>query len=311
MAHIGRPPYTEAQIAAMTSKEEKLRAIAEYQSYNLRLKREVEAQAARGNGLDAEQVRSGTAPSRKPYEPSPTTKRGGYASGVRGRGLYHPYQRPQAHFKNKTAVFSQSETESSDTNNASTRPLSNKSSKAIRQQQTEPASLCPALTSTGKCTRHACHYHHDPNKQAICKRWLYKNDCPKGEFCLLSHTATPENVPTCLHFQDGRCNNDNCRFAHIDVKPAALNCDAFGRLGYCEKGDKCAELHAYECPTFANTGECPYGDICRWGHVRRASRMRQATRPPPEVSDKPEDDQDTAKEDFILQADFVPLDVDD
>lgn len=295
--------------------------------YNLRLKKEVEAQAARSNG-HAGQGNPGAETYRKPYDYSPGPKRGGYANGIRGRGIYHPYLRSQPHFKNKTAIFNKSDTEGSDTNDASTWPSSNKSSKVIRQPNSEPATLCPALTSTGVCTRHACPYHHDPNKQAICKRWLYKDDCPKGEFCPLSHTATAENAPTCLHFQDGRCNNDECRFAHIRVNPAALNCEAFGRLGYCVKGDNCAELHAHECPTFSNTGDCSYGDKCRLGHVYRASRMRKTTRPSSEASDKCEDDVDTAKDtqtwvpdsrdpptyksqQFTQQADFVPLDADD
>jgi hypothetical protein len=118
---------------------------------------------------------------------------------------------------------------------------------------------------------------HDPNKQALCKRWLFKDDCTKGDFCPLSHKPLPNNAPTCLHFQEGRCNNENCRFAHIHLNPAATNCRAFGRLGYCEKGAECAELHSYECPDFANKGECFFGDKCQLRHVHRASRMRQAT----------------------------------
>jgi hypothetical protein len=143
-----------------------------------------------------------------------------------------------------------------------------------------------------------------------------------GEQCSLSHEASPHNAPTCLHFQAGRCNNDDCRFAHVRINPAALNCEAFGSLGYCEKGDKCAELHAHECPSFSNTGTCRYGDDCRLGHVRRASRMRKSTRlssparspssNTPNRSNTPED-MDTAEdnlEQFTQQADFVPFDAD-
>ena len=141
----------------------------------------------------------------------------------------------------------------------------------------------------------------------------------------MSHKPSPHNSPTCLHFQDGRCTNDDCRFAHVHVNPAAPNCDAFGRLGYCEKGKLCPDLHAHECPSFSNTGVCPSGDKCRLGHVHRASRMRQARRSP---SGTPEEDLDTAEDTqewtiqpktklvdqpqhFTQQADFVPLDADD
>lgn len=127
------------------------------------------------------------------------------------------------------------------------------------------------------CTRHGCPLLHDPDKLALCKRWLFKNDCQRGDHCSLSHEPTPHNVPTCLHFQEGRCTNEDCRFAHIRVNPAAQTCDAFGRLGYCEKGVECADLHAYECPDFANKGECIRGDKCHHRHIHRASRMRKPT----------------------------------
>ncbi|KAF7567565.1 hypothetical protein PtrM4_141560 [Pyrenophora tritici-repentis] len=99
-----------------------------------------------------------------------------------------------------------------------------------------------------------------------------------GPRCSLSHDFSPHNVPTCDYFQHGMCTNESCRFAHVRINDAAPNCEAFGTLGYCEKGDTCPGLHAHECPTFANTGECRFGDRCRHGHVRRAARMRNTTR---------------------------------
>jgi hypothetical protein len=71
-------------------------------------------------------------------------------------------------------------------------------------------------------------------------------------------------------------------------------------MGYCEKGVDCAELHAHECPQFSNTGTCLYGDKCRLGHVRRASRMRKATRPSSEGQSPPSD---SSKEDMDDTAD--------
>jgi hypothetical protein len=100
----------------------------------------------------------------------------------------------------------------------------------------------------------------------------------------------------------------------------------------CEKGADCAELHAHECPHFSNTGSCFYGEKCRLGHVRRAARMRKATRHSSEVQTPPSD---TSKEDrdattdaeiligrdekqtaqnahlFTQQVDFVSLGADD
>lgn len=154
----------------------------------------------------------------------------------------------------------------------------------LSKPQDLPRRDTPLTIVLGICTRHGCPLLHDPNRQALCKRWLFKNDCNRGDRCSLSHEPTPHNVPTCLHFQEGRCTNDDCRFAHIRVNPAAQICDAFGRLGYCEKGAECADLHAYECPDFANKGECIRGDKCQHRHVHRASRMRK-----PAGNSSPED----------------------
>lgn len=281
--------------------------------------------------------------------------RGGYAQRGRGYGPFHPYHRtPVAHsYSNRSISFNASKELSSTGGIANPIEESTETDKQGNKSksQAEPRSLCPALTSTGissehiatsaslvliksdysvgLCTRHGCRYIHDPNKQALCKRWLYKDDCSKGDNCSLSHKATPHNAPTCLHFQAGRCNNDPCRFAHIRVSDAAQNCEAFGHLGYCEKGDTCGELHAHECPAFANTGKCPYGSKCRWGHVHRASRMRKASRPssaepvPSPQSETVDQSMDMTKagmdpvqsdgtvdpvHHFTQQMDFVPLD---
>lgn len=187
--------------------------------------------------------------------------------------------------------------------------------------------MTPLTIVPGICTRHGCPLLHDPNKQALCKRWLFKNDCSRGDRCSLSHEPTPHNVPTCLHFQEGRCTNEDCRFAHIRVNPAAQICDAFGRLGYCEKGAECADLHAYECPDFANKGECIRGDKCPLRHVHRASRMRKAAgnsspegqsrAPSTEAESTHAEVQEITSEAlhvpqmFTQQVDYVPFDVED
>jgi hypothetical protein len=193
------------------------------------------------------------------------------------------------------------------------------------------AFLAPIMDTNhpvGICSRHGCRRLHDPEKQAVCKRYLFKGECPKGAACPLSHEASAHNAPTCQHFQEGRCTNDNCRFSHVKVNAAALNCESFGVLGYCEKGATCPELHAHECPHFSNTGTCSYGDNCRLGHVYRASRMRATTRPSSEqassreYSPKKQSDDTADAETFIgaaveqphqfsQQVDFVSLNTDD
>ncbi|RMZ66586.1 transcription initiation factor TFIID subunit 7 [Pyrenophora seminiperda CCB06] len=219
--------------------------------------------------------------------------RGGY-----GAPRYHPYTRP---FTSRTTAHDPTTVEGLDEN---TNPKVQEDSKIPSWRDTiKPKGLCSRFTSTGVCSG-KCSYIHDPDKLAACKRWLYKGDCTLGQLCSLSHDISPHNAPTCIHFQAGLCNNEDCHFAHVRINPAARNCEAFGTLGYCEKGDTCPELHANECPTFANTGECRFGDGCRYGHVRRAARMRTTTRLPspkpspsfatPVTSDTSEEDSGTA-----------------
>ncbi|KAF1840496.1 uncharacterized protein K460DRAFT_209482 [Cucurbitaria berberidis CBS 394.84] len=349
MAPPGPPPYTLEQILAMTSPEEQIRARAELKSYIARMKKEKEDRLAyeayQSDGYSNYGHSGGASETgySNSYRPVTGPKRGGYAHGGNGYNLYHPYQRSQPphiaqKFKNRSVTFTKSDVviESSGANEAGTlspKAANNTIASQSSQQQIEPKTLCPAFTSTGVCSRHGCRHLHDPNQQALCKRWLYKDECLKGEFCPLSHKTSPHNSPTCLHFQEGRCKNDNCRFAHVRINPAANNCEAFGRLGYCVNGNACPNLHAHECPFFSNTGVCPFFDKCRLGHVHRASRMRKANRSSSadraSLSGTPEEeDLDTAEDtqewtiqpktgsihnphQFTQQADFVPLDADD
>lgn len=326
------------------------------------MKKEQELRLARetqSNGYSGYDPAFGSNASQRPF---PVSKRGGINQNGSGRS-YHPYQRPplpHVHkFKNRSVVFSKSHSStvpSKEKGAAIPTPGSTSATHLQQgsQQKTETKTLCPALTSTGildakprstflfpsyvsnvcvgVCSRHGCRHLHDPNKQALCKRWLYKGDCSKGDFCALSHEPSSHNMPTCLHFQDGHCNNDDCRFAHIRVNPAASVCEDFGRMGYCEKGEQCVNFHAYECPDFSNKGTCRFGDKCQLRHIHRASRMRKASRrsseEPSSSSDAPEEDAVDIPEaedwglnsrssgthtphQFTQQMDFVPLDADE
>jgi hypothetical protein len=111
---------------------------------------------------------------------------------------------------------------------------------------------------------------------SICKNLLYKGSC-SDEYCAVSHEPSPHNMPSCLHFLQGRCTKDDCRFIHANVGREATNCVAFGTLGYCEKGSACTELHLRECPFFSNKDFCHWKDSCRLGHVYRASRMKKSS----------------------------------
>ncbi|OAL07525.1 hypothetical protein IQ06DRAFT_209516 [Phaeosphaeriaceae sp. SRC1lsM3a] len=322
----------------MTTPEERKRARAELMSYIARLKKDKQDRESQlANGF-ADQ---NSVPPKSPYRHHTSNgcaenygandgqpaARGGRGRGRGGAFAYHPYQRPYAaqRFRNRSATFNNTE---SDGENLDESSLNNTPPGQGARQHTEPKTLCPAFTSTGICSRHGCRRLHDPEKQAICKRYLFKGECPKGAACPLSHQASAHNAPTCQHFQEGRCTNDDCRFSHVKVNAAAPNCESFGVLGYCEKGDACPDLHAHECPHFSNTGACLYGDNCRLGHVRRASRMRTATRPSSEGAPSREDSPKKQPDDsadaetfvggaaeqphqFSQQVDFVALNTDD
>ncbi|KAF2404007.1 hypothetical protein EJ06DRAFT_527586 [Trichodelitschia bisporula] len=98
--------------------------------------------------------------------------------------------------------------------------------------------------------------------------------CTAGAACDLSHDPTPNRVPACVHFLRGNCNNDSCRYAHVKASPSALICRPFATMGYCKKGAKCQERHLFECPDYAEHGECKTQG-CRLPHVDRANQLRR------------------------------------
>lgn len=121
-----------------------------------------------------------------------------------------------------------------------------------------------------------CPYQHDPNKTAICPRFV-TGDCPETALtCPLSHDPTPERMPLCVHFQNaGRCRlGTACPYPHVFLgsqSPKTGVCRDFAVLGYCERGIDCERNHVRECPDFAERGVCGTQG-CKLPHVIRASR---------------------------------------
>ncbi|KAF3038520.1 hypothetical protein E8E12_007266 [Didymella heteroderae] len=172
MAPPGPPPYSIEQINAMSTKEERLRARAELNSYIARMKKEQQDRLARssndytahdgGAAPTYHNPTSGYAPRGRgaynsTYRGGP--QRGGYAYGGRGAAPYHPYHRPPpsygpTKFKNRTVVFNKPDVsaEASGTESASapgSAPLSNAHSRQNSTPPTEPKQLCATFTSTG------------------------------------------------------------------------------------------------------------------------------------------------------------------
>lgn len=109
----------------------------------------------------------------------------------------------------------------------------------------------------------------------MCKDFLQKGSCPRGESCDVSHDLTSERTPLCLHYAKGNCANPKCPYTHSDLSPGAPVCRRFGLYGYCDKGSQCTERHVFECPDFSNTGKCKIKG-CKLVHRERASVLRKA-----------------------------------
>ncbi|KAH7335595.1 hypothetical protein B0J17DRAFT_720136 [Rhizoctonia solani] len=135
---------------------------------------------------------------------------------------------------------------------------------------------CRFWTRTGICQNgNTCPYQHDPQKTAICPRFV-SGDCPNTALtCPLSHDPTPERMPLCVHFQNaGRCRlGSSCPYPHVFLgdKQKEGVCRDFAVLGYCARGIDCERNHVRECPDFAERGECGTKG-CKLPHVIRASR---------------------------------------
>ncbi|KAF6761703.1 CCCH zinc finger protein [Ephemerocybe angulata] len=153
---------------------------------------------------------------------------------------------------------------------------------------------CPRFTTTGTCTRGlTCMYQHDPAKIAVCWNYLQGNCTNTAETCNLSHEATPERTPVCLHFLNkGRCTRVGCLFPHVNLGKKEGVCRDFAVLGYCEKGWDCDKQHVRECPDFAENGTCRTKG-CKLPHVIRATRGRKVA-PTPTATVEPMGDPSSA-----------------
>ncbi|RUS82635.1 hypothetical protein EGW08_009588, partial [Elysia chlorotica] len=125
---------------------------------------------------------------------------------------------------------------------------------------------CLFFTRFGKCHRgEHCKYVHDPDKVAVCTRFL-RGKCDEKR-CQFSHIASEHKMPVCLHYLQGLCSRDKCPYLHVRVNPEAPACKDFHH-GYCPLGKKCKKLHSLVCPTFAVTGQCSRGTSCSLLHRR-------------------------------------------
>ncbi|KAM8786619.1 zinc finger CCCH domain-containing protein 3 [Rhynchonycteris naso] len=159
-----------------------------------------------------------------------------------------------------------------------------------RRRKTEQE-YCMYYNRFGRCNRgEHCPYTHDPEKVAVCTRFV-RGTCKKTDgTCPFSHQVSKEKMPVCSYFLKGICSNSNCPYSHVYVSRKAEVCTDFLK-GYCPLGVKCKKKHTLLCPDFSRRGSCPRGTQCQLLHrsQKRPSRPgRRAAAPPvPEPSNAP------------------------
>ncbi|XP_054459392.1 zinc finger CCCH domain-containing protein 3 isoform X2 [Anoplopoma fimbria] len=145
------------------------------------------------------------------------------------------------------------------------------------RQKKQQKQYCMYYNRFGKCNRgNSCPYIHDPDKVAVCTRFL-RGTCKQADgTCQFSHKVAKEKMPVCSYFLKGICNNSDCPYSHVYVSRKAEVCEDFVK-GYCPEGEKCKKKHTLVCPDFSKTGSCPRGARCKLQHRQRAKRSASNT----------------------------------
>uniref|UniRef100_A0A8C5T6P5 Zinc finger CCCH-type containing 3 n=1 Tax=Malurus cyaneus samueli TaxID=2593467 RepID=A0A8C5T6P5_9PASS len=148
----------------------------------------------------------------------------------------------------------------------------------IRQakQKKKKKEYCMYYNRFGKCNRgENCPYIHDPEKVAVCTRFL-RGTCKKTDgTCPFSHKVSKDKMPVCSYYLKGICSNSNCPYSHVYVSRKAEVCQDFLK-GYCPMGEKCKKKHTLVCPDFAKKGVCPKGARCKLLHPQKRRHSQQA-----------------------------------
>merc|ERR1712079_130110 len=112
-----------------------------------------------------------------------------------------------------------------------------KSINTILKSQTRSKQYCMFYNKFGKCKKKedgVCPYIHDPEKVAVCRKFLQGN-CFR-DACLLSHKVAPEKMPNCKYYLEGVCSRDPCPYRHVKVSDSADICPDFLK-GFCPLND--------------------------------------------------------------------------
>ncbi|KAL8185620.1 UNVERIFIED_CONTAM: Zinc finger CCCH domain-containing protein 3 [Gekko kuhli] len=147
--------------------------------------------------------------------------------------------------------------------------------RQAKQKKEKKKEYCMYYNRFGKCNRgENCPYIHDPEKVAVCTRFL-RGTCKKTDgTCPFSHKVSKDKMPVCSYFLKGICSNSDCPYSHVYVSRKAEVCPDFLK-GYCPLGEKCKKKHTLVCPDFSKNGVCPKGSQCKLQHLRRKGRAWQ------------------------------------
>ncbi|XP_019567852.2 zinc finger CCCH domain-containing protein 3 isoform X1 [Rhinolophus sinicus] len=158
--------------------------------------------------------------------------------------------------------------------------------QARQKRRRKEPEYCMYYNRFGRCNRgEQCPYIHDPEKVAVCTRFV-RGTCKKTDgTCPFSHQVSKEKMPVCSYFLKGVCSNSNCPYSHVYVSRKAEVCTDFLK-GYCPLGAKCKKKHTLLCPDFSRRGICPRAAQCQLLHRTRKCLSRRAA-PAPEPSDIP------------------------
>ncbi|XP_007899373.1 zinc finger CCCH domain-containing protein 3 [Callorhinchus milii] len=151
--------------------------------------------------------------------------------------------------------------------------------RQAKQRRSKKKEYCMYYNRFGKCNRgEKCPYIHDPEKVAVCTRFL-RGTCKQTDgTCPFSHKVSKDKMPVCSYFLRGICSNSNCPYSHVYVSRKAAVCPDFLK-GYCPLGEKCKKKHTLLCPEFSRTGRCAQGSTCKLQHRHRtAGRHRHSER---------------------------------
>ncbi|KAI5109399.1 zinc finger CCCH domain-containing protein 3, partial [Silurus meridionalis] len=185
-----------------------------------------------------------------------------------------PFNRSGKVFGPQEAFFGSSTCRASISRHVASRAVQ-KSLAIIRQanqKKQQAKNYCMYYNRFGKCNRGtACPFIHDPDKVAVCTRFL-RGTCKQTDgTCSFSHKVSKEKMPVCSYFLKGICNNSSCPYSHVYVSRKAAVCQDFIR-GYCPQGEKCKKKHTLVCPDFSRTGVCSQGTKCKLQHRQRVKR---------------------------------------